>query len=187
MCFGIILYHLRINIVLNRLKTSQKKNHQLFEKIVNELLKTKLCADGLHCKYRNFFLNAYWLKSGWVFLINYVFLTSYLISKDSFLNRLFWGYAVNRVYYLRKDALKGFDVCIGSAQMKKMCALGLQSKKKGCSGLNAYLQNQSTRRLVCWGVFRVCSSCFWWEIAWLLVVLKKIRWKFAGKIEFGTR
>jgi hypothetical protein len=59
MGFGIIIYHLLGNIVLNRLKISQKKNHQLFEKIVNELLKTKLRADGLHCKYRKFFLNAY--------------------------------------------------------------------------------------------------------------------------------
>jgi hypothetical protein len=47
MGLGIIIYHLCRKIALNRLKISQKKNHQLFEKIVNELLKTKLRADGL--------------------------------------------------------------------------------------------------------------------------------------------
>ena len=78
----------------------------------------------------SFFLNAYWLKSGWVVLINYVFLTSYPRIIKSFLKSTDLRFAVNRVCYLRKDALNGFDVCIGSAQIKKKCALGLHSKKK---------------------------------------------------------
>jgi hypothetical protein len=99
----------------------------------------RICND---CKYRKFFLNAYWLKSGWVVLIFFAFLTSYPRIIKSFLKSTDLCFAVNRVCYLRKDALNGFDVCIGSAQMKKKCALGLHSKKKGYAGLNAYLQNE---------------------------------------------
>ncbi len=130
--------------------------------------------DDNNANIKTFFLNAYWLKSGWVVLINYVFLTSYSRNIKSFLKSNVSGLCVEWVCYLRKDALNGFDVCIGSAHIKKKVTLVL----------NAYLQNQRARRLIYWVIFRVCSSCFWWEIACLLVLLKKIRWKFAGKIEF---
>jgi|LakMenE01Jun11ns_1017448.scaffolds.fasta_scaffold9725687_1 hypothetical protein len=142
MCFGIILYHLRRNIILNRLKISQKENHQLWEKIVNELLKTKLCADGLYCKYKNFFLNAYWIKSGGVDLTNYVFLTSYPRMKKSFRKS-----AILELYgccnFIELIAivflLLQIYVCIGSAQMKTSVHWVCTDGKKGFAGLNAYL------------------------------------------------